>query len=113
MRKLRTSDIFSAARVLTALNVKEDIKKIALESQGKKKAQDNVGFEVLYTLFERAVEKNSERRIYEFLSGIFEISPEEVEKLPPTECINKALEAADIEEWKAFFTSVASLIRKN
>lgn len=113
MRKLKTTDIFSAARVITALNVKDDIKKIALESKGKKLKQDDVGFDVLFTIFEKAVEKQSEQKIYEFLANIFECTVEEVENLPPTETIQKALEAANVEEWKAFFTSVASLIRKN
>lgn len=103
MRKLQTTDIFGACRIIAALGLKEDIKAVALRSKEQHMDQDSAGYELLFSIFEKAVQKKAETEIYKFLGSLFECSAEEVATMDPIECIDKALEVADVEKWKAFF----------
>ncbi len=102
MRKLKTSDLFAMARCLKAIGLKDEIKKIAMEAN---KVEDIAakGFDYFYILFEKAVDKKSEKPIYEFLSNPFEMTAQEVENLELTELFKGISEVADIATWKAFF----------
>ena len=80
MRKLQLQDIFKASRLLVSLDLKEEFKEIGLKSD---KIEDIAakGFDVFWTIFEKASSKNAENSIYEFLSGIFECTSEEVKTI--------------------------------
>jgi len=56
------------------------------------------------------VEKNSEKVLYEFLAGPFEMKPEEVENMDPLEWMENMSKLADFKTWKAFFTTGVRLI---
>ena len=114
MRSLETQDIFKAARLLTKIGVREEIREVALraeESKGKKIKVD-FGFDLLFGVFEKATQENAEKEIYKFIADLFECDPEEVRKMPPIELFKKLEQVANIEEWKSFFGYVAKLIRK-
>lgn len=80
MRKLKTSDIFAFSRCIKAIGVKEELQNIANDMK-QVKDQEKFGIEVMYKLFELASEKKSEKAIYEFLSGPFEMDPKEIENM--------------------------------
>lgn len=113
MRKLQTPDIFSFCRLVTEMNVKEDIKKIVTKAANGKSTNQELGFDILFLIFERATQKNTEEKLYEFAAGIFEEDVEIVRTMDPVEFIDKLMEAADPEKWKAFFTRVVALMRRS
>lgn len=80
MRKLKTSDIPVLCRCVKKLGLKEQIRIVAEESDN---IQDiwNRGFDFIWNLFDIATEQVGEGYIYEFLSGPFEMTPEEVRDL--------------------------------
>jgi hypothetical protein len=115
MRKLMATDIFAFCRVVNAIGIKDEVKKIAMKANSVKDIADNqeeLGFELLFTVFEKATQKKSENELFNFFAGIFEMPVEEVKELDPVDFIDKVLESAEIDKWKAFFSRVASLMRQ-
>ena len=108
MRNLITKDVFSAMRLIKALDLKEEIKAIST----KQESQESLGFELLFTIFEKASEINAEKKLYEFLSGPLEMKASEIEKMDLLEMVELVTKSIDIENWKSFFTSVSTLIAK-
>jgi hypothetical protein len=110
MRKLKTSDLFAFARCLKDIGLKDEIKKIAMEANNVGDIAEK-GFDYFYILFEKVTDNKSEQAIYEFLSGIFEMTPEEVEKMDPIEWLDNLTKIADFNAWKTFFTTAARLMK--
>lgn len=109
MRNLNTSDTFKFVRMIRDLNLKEEIRKIILDlnaaSKGDKESKENkmdVGFNIIFTLIEKIAEENSEKALYEFLSGPFEINAEEVGKIEIFDLVEKVMQIATIDKWKSF-----------
>lgn len=112
MRSLQTSDVFCMCRLLNQIGMKEEIKAIAMQANNMSDlAKEEVGFEVLFNLLDKATQKKSEKLIYEFLGNILEEDPEAIEKSDPVELIDKIVQVAEPEKWKAFFSRVASLMK--
>jgi hypothetical protein len=102
MRKLKTTDLFAFARCIRNIGIKDEIQKIAMEANEVKDIASR-GFEYFYILFEKAVDKNSEEHIYEFLSGPFEMTPEQIANMDPLEWMEHISKLADFKTWKTFF----------
>ena len=98
MRKLNTSDVFSLARLIKEIGIKEDIKKLSTSVNENTDVKE-AGFDLIFTVIEKFAEKNSEPALYNFLSGPLEI---EVGKVELFTLVENILEIADIEKWKAF-----------
>lgn len=113
MRKLETRDIFAGARIVAAVGVKEELKKMALSQKEKGKKAEDVGFDLIYTIFEKAAQVGVEYKIYEFLGNLFEVTPEEVASLDPCDCLDKIEEVATMKQWKDFFSRAVSLMQRN
>ena len=114
MRSLRTSDIFSACRLISKIGVREEIREVAMkaeESKGKK-VQIDMGFDLLFGIMEKATQENAENEIYIFIADLFECKPEEVRDMDPVVLLDKLEEVADFEKWKSFFGRVAALMKK-
>lgn len=113
MRSLRSSDIFSACRLLSAIGFREEFKKIAENAQNVKDlTQFDVGYELIFGLIEKATTSKAEKEWYSFFANIFECTAEEVKTMDPCLFLDKVIEVADVEQWKAFFTRVASLMKQ-
>lgn len=109
MRKLQTQDVFKAIRVISLTDFKEGIKKLTEDNIGKEfKAQD-LGVDILFDLLEKLSDANAESGIYEFLSGPFEVPPEEIKSMDLLDLVTGLRECADVDGWKAFFKSVSAL----
>lgn len=114
MRNLQTSDIFEACRVVKQLDLKDELlKAVRIAQEDGKKDRTAVGFDIIYTIFEKATEVKGEKALYTFISKLFECKPSEVEVMDPVEMLDKLVEVASIEKWKAFFSRVAALIARN
>ena len=113
MRSLKTSDIFSACRVLSAIGVHEEIREVAMkaeENKGKKVKVD-MGFDLLFGILEKATQENAEKEIYKFIADIFECDWVAVRDMDPIELLDGLEQVADIEKWKNFFKRVAALMK--
>lgn len=101
MRKLQTSDVFELARLVKKINIKEELKEVAMKANADSDVY-SVGFEMIFSLMEKFAENNSEEALYEFLSGPLEISKEEIKVMDPLDLVEKLSKIADIDRWKAF-----------
>lgn len=102
MRSLQMRDVFELGRVINKIGIKEEFAKIS-EKLSDKSATE-VGVEIMFILFAKAVEKNSEKEIYKFLSGPLEMKPEEVGAMDPFKLAEKVLEIAPVEKWQSFLS---------
>ena len=105
MRKLNTSDLFSAMRMIKKCKLKDTIKETILTID-KKQDVEATGFDLIFGIIEAMSEENCEKEFYNFLSKPFEMTPQEVEKLEIDNLIKGIKEIADLESWKSFFTQV-------
>lgn len=110
MRNLQTRDIFAMARLITSLNLKDELKKIA-DNVDKNSNVNDIGYEVIFTVFSKCTDKESEKKIYEFLAGPLEIKAVEVADLDPIDLVERVLQIADINKWKYFLSKASQLIK--
>ena len=101
MRNLQNSDIFAFGRILTKANLKDEIKKVSVNSE---KDVEALGYDLLFTIFTSCSNKEAEAEIYNFLAPIFEMDVEEVKSMDPIETFEKIKQIADWEKWKSFFS---------
>lgn len=112
MAKAITTEIFfEAMRLVTALDIKSDIKDLVKQqSEGQKMDQFSFGYELIMKVFEKAVQVNSEKKIYLFLAKVLEKPADEIREQSFITLIDEVIAVADVEEWKILFTKVAGLI---
>lgn len=115
MRSLQTKDLFNAARLLTKIGVRDEIREVAAQAEASKgkKIKVDFGIDLMFGILEKAAQQNAEKEIYIFIADLLEKQPEEVEKMNPVKLIKDLLNVANIEEWKDFFVFVRGLIMKN
>lgn len=110
MRKLKTADLFTGARMLKKLGLKEQAKQIAAQAD---KVQDiwAMGFDFVWAIFDAATDKGGEKLLYEFLAGPFEMTPEEVGELDLSDMIDRLKQLAEENDLLPFFKNAAKLTR--
>lgn len=102
MRNLNTGDLFKAARMIKEMGIKEELKAFA-ENLDDNVNQKDAGIDLLMLIFSKVTETKSEKLIYKFLAGPFEMEVEEVEKMDLFEMIETLFTVADVEKWKGLF----------
>ena len=80
MRKLKTADIPIFCRCAKRLGIKEQVRTLAETANSAQDIWSN-GFDFVWNLFDIATEEAGEKELYEFLSGPFEMTPDEVKDL--------------------------------
>lgn len=110
MRKLNTSDVFTFARCLKAIGIKDELKNIAQNSDNIGDAWSK-GFDLIYNLLDLATEKNGEKHIYEFLASPFEMKPKDVEEMPLPEFFENCKKLSEENDLKGFFKSAGKLMK--
>lgn len=114
MRSLQAQDIFAFGRVISAIGIKDEIKDIAMKANKLTDlTKEELGFDLIFSIFEKAVTQKTESAFFSFMAGIFEMDEAEVKAMDPIDFINMAMEAADLEKWKAFFKRVAQLMQNH
>lgn len=112
MRKLQAKDIFSFGRVVIKIGIKDEIKAMTMKANSIKDiAREEMGFDLLVGILEKAMAKNGEKALFEFFADIMGKDKEEVKTMSPVLFIDALMETANIEEWKAFFSRVAALMK--
>lgn len=111
MKKLETTDIFSGIRLLKKLGLREKAEQLARNSDTIDDVWAN-GFEFLWDLFDTATEAGGEAAVYAFLSGPFEMTPEQVKHLELPELIKNLKQLAEENDLTSFFSNAAGVILK-
>ncbi len=112
MRKLKTTDVFDALRLIKKANIKEEIKPYIVKASKGELDIANVGIEGMLGFIEILTEKKSEYAIYEFLAGPLELDAKAVANMD-LDLFADSLEAIGKENnLKRFFTLFVGLIGK-
>lgn len=112
MKKIQTSDLFSAMRVIKIANIKEELKPIVKKASEKNADVEDVGLEAIITIMESLCAKNAEVALYEFLGNLFEMQSSEVGKLDLNELVEKINELVQENDLKSFFSLLSNMIGK-
>lgn len=112
MRKLQTSDVFNAMRLIKKANLKEEIKPILRRAGEGNLNVEDVGIEGILGFIEILTEKKSEQAIYEVLAGPFEMSPQEIETMTLDLLMENLQQLAKENDLKSFFTILLGLNKK-
>ena len=110
MRKLKTSDIPAFCRCLKKLGFKDKIQTVAKEADSVKDVWDK-GFDMIWGIFDLATEADGEGALYEFLSGPFEMKPEEVADLDFDILFANLKQLSEENNLGGFFKSAAKLMK--
>ena len=121
MRALNTADVFAFVRVIREAGMEETLKKeFADLIDGKKKITSEELVEaatanqsgILLAVISGFSRKGAEREFYEFISGPFEMTPEEIEKQDASKTLEMLFELTSGEGWTNFFDYAAKLAVK-
>lgn len=110
MRKLTTPDLFAGIRLLKKYGLKEAAKELAAKSDDLSHIWDN-GYDFVWALFDRITEEGGEKELYVFLSGPFELTPEQVQSLTIAELFERVKRLGEENDLASFFRSAASAMR--
>lgn len=105
MRKLILDDTFNAAGLIEIFQLPEVYARLA-----KADRSDPTGFAIqaLIVFMKQAGTEENRKKIYDFLSGPFEVSAEELKNMPLLDVAKGIVEIASVDDWKAFLKSVRS-----
>ena len=114
MRTLRTSDLFSFARVIKASGVRDELTEL-IQKIGKQDAPDaeKIGLNTMLLVIEALSDKKAEKAIYDALAPVFEMSASEVEELPPKDLFDLLQQLARENDLVNFMGSVFGTLGKN
>ena len=110
MRKLKTTDIFEAMRVIRKANIKEELTPFVKEAAQSDKPIEDIGVLGFLTLFEILSSKGAEQGIYDFLSKPFEMTPKEVADLEIADLVKLLNEMKELNDLSVFFGSLSGLM---
>ena len=106
MRALEFADLYKAQRVLRAAHFTDEIRPMLQMAADNSDDLSKVGFKAIFTLLDLLAENEAEMRMYEFLSGPFEMDPDEVSHLKLAELQEKVDWLLHEENTAPFFKSV-------
>ena len=125
MRALKTSDLFAALRLVRELGVKDEVRKLALamndpankdeDGNFRPEMQREIGSELIFGLLANCGAESAEKAFFSFLSGPMEIPVDDLKGMDLEEFGDKIMElikSIDMEHWKAFFSSLADLMKR-
>jgi phosphoenolpyruvate synthase/pyruvate phosphate dikinase len=114
MRSLKTSDLFSFARVIKASGVREEL----TDYIQRLSKQDNtdvskIGFNTMLMIMEALSDKKAEKAIYEALAPVFEMTVDQIQDLPPKDLFDLLKQMAEEDDLANFMGSVFGTLGKN
>lgn len=114
MRKLKTSDIFAFARVIRASGIRSDLTAFVQRiSNDKNVDRERIGIDTILMVVEALVDKKAEAAIYEALAPVMEMTPAELEDLPPAELFQALKQLAAENDLESFFGSALRTLGSN
>lgn len=112
MRKLQTTDIFSAMRAIKKAEIKEGLKPYLQMAAAGDMDLEDLGIEGFLGLIETLSETKSEMAIYEVLAGPFEMEAKEIKTMDLDVFIESLERLAKENNLKVFFKSLSGMIGK-
>ncbi len=110
MRKLTTQDVFAALRIVSDLQLKDEVQALAQLANDGKLSRNEIGVQAFMKVLDLFVSKKAEGRIYEFLAGPLETTSEEVRDLPLMALAENLKALAEENDITGFFTLLGGLI---
>lgn len=108
MKKANTGDMFKLMRLIDELKISDTVYEMIKEVEEKGTNNVNVermGFNLIATLISKASTKEAEIKIYDFLSGPFEMTAEEIQCMDYTEFGKGIGQVLDLNSIIGFFKS--------
>lgn len=105
MRKLNFNDFMNFIQISDLFDVKNAIKNIPIKKNMTEKENEEIGKKVLMNMAMQVSTPEDRKRLFQCLSGPFEMTPEEVAELPLTDVFKGLDEVASLDEWKNLFIS--------
>ena len=107
MRKLKTSDLFKLSKIVKKMDVKEDVKSLAVDVTGKSdeeklKINQDLQVDLLFLFMERL--GNAEQDIYSFLADLCFVTENEIKDMDLDEFIGLVKELFAQESLGQLFT---------
>lgn len=118
MRKLKSTDLFAALRVVKEIGIKDEMKQFAqavAEGRMTAKTQREMGAELIFGLLANCGSEGAEKAFFEFLSGPMEIPTAELRDMDLdvfAEKVKEFISSVDMEHWKGFFSSLVELLKR-
>ena len=110
MRALKTSDLFSFARVIKASGIRDELASY-LRTVNSDSDKEQVGLTTILMIIEALSDKKAEQAVYDALSPVFEV--DDIESMPPVELFEKLKQMAEENDLANFFDSVFGTLGKN
>ena len=107
MRGLKAKDIFPMSRLLTKMNIKEELKELLSSNanENKKIGGVNTGIDVVMLVIENI--EYAEQEFYELISSVSESNAESVKEMPLGELIQILMQIFSDADFASFFKSAA------
>lgn len=105
MRKLNFNDFMNFIQISDLFDIKNAIKNIPVKKNMTEKENEEIGKKVLMNMAMQISTPEDRKRLYQCLSGPFEMTPEEVAELPLTDVFKDLDAVASLDEWKNLFIS--------
>ena len=112
MRKLVTTDVFRACRIVTKSGLKEKLLPLIKRIGENEMTVEDVGINGILTVLEVVTDEGCERLIYDWLAGPFEMTAQEVANLELDAFIASLTQLSEENDLKNFFTALFKLISK-
>lgn len=117
MRKLNGHDVFMALRVMKKIEIKEELVELAkaINDKGSNLTQTTLGAKLILSVLANCGDEAAEKAFFEFLAGPLETTSETLAEMELAELfaqVEELIQSIDVEEWKAFFTSLGKMLRR-
>lgn len=114
MRDLRNKDLFAFVRMVKRAGISDKLKEVIMSVDNISDINaESFGYDLIFAIVDAASNNEAEKEVYSFLSGPLEMEAEEIAEADPVETIEMIKQVATPEKWRAFFQSVASLMKSN
>ena len=107
MRQLVTRDIFTMSRLITKMDIKDELRQIA--TRDEKATTLDLGLDLVLTVLSKVSDKSVEKEIYVFVADVMGRTPDEIENGDPIEIIETLKSDDGGQQWRDFFLKVYRL----
>lgn len=112
MRKIVTTDVFSALRLVQKSGLKDKLVPVIENLAKNPESVERSGIIGFLTIIEVFAENSCEQMIYEWLAGPFECKAKEIANMELDELAKRLEQLAEANNIRSFFTSLSRLITK-
>ena len=109
MKKIQTTDMFNALRIVKASGIKDELSRL-IKSLTDKSDTRTVGIYGALTIIEAMSNAGAEQEIYKFLAPIAEKTVDEIKEMSMDEFISLLEQIGKENDIHAFFTRLSGLI---